>query len=66
MSTIEEIAKAVQGLSTDELAAFRVWFVEYDEALWDKQLETDIASGRLDSLAGEALEDLEKGRCTDL
>ena len=66
MSTIEEITKAVQELSPDELAAFRVWFVEFDQALWDKQLESDMASGRLDSLADEALEDLHKGRCSDL
>ena len=66
MSTLQEIEKAVQGLSPDQLAAFRDWFVEYDQALWDKQLERDVASGRLDSLADEALEDLRNGRCSDL
>ena len=66
MSTLQEIEKAVQDLSPDQLAAFREWFVEYDQALWDKQLERDVASGRLDSLADEALEDLRNGRCSDL
>ena len=66
MSTLQEIEKAVQDLSPDQLAAFRDWFVEYDQALWDKQLERDVASGRLDSLADEALEDLRNGRCSDL
>ena len=66
MRTVDEIAKAVQELPPDELAAFRAWFVEFDNALWDKQLERDIASGRLESLADEALEDLHKGRCSDL
>ena len=66
MSTLQEIEKAVQDLSPDQLAAFRDWFVEYDQALWDKQLERDVASGRLDSLADEAIEDLRNGRCSDL
>ena len=66
MSTLQDIEKAVQELSPDQLATFRAWFVEYDQALWDQQLERDIASGRLDSLADEAIEDLRNGRCSDL
>jgi len=66
MSTLQDIEKAVQELSPDQLATFRAWFVEYDHALWDQQLERDIASGRLDSLADEAIEDLRNGRCSDL
>jgi hypothetical protein len=66
MSTLQEIEKAVQELSPDQLAAFRAWFVEYDQTLWDRQLERDIESGRLDSLANEAIEDLRNGRCSDL
>jgi hypothetical protein len=66
MSTVDEIVKAVQELSPQELQAFRVWFVEFDQALWDKELERDITAGRLDELAEEALDDLSKGRCSDL
>ncbi len=66
MSTLQEIEKAVQELSPNELEAFRAWFVEYDQTLWDRQLERDIESGRLDSLANEAIEDLRNGRCSDL
>jgi len=66
MSTLQDIEKAVQELSPDQLATFRAWFVEYDHALWDQQLERDIASGRFDSLADEAIEDLRNGRCSDL
>ena len=66
MSTVDEIVKAVQELSPEELEAFRVWFVEFDQALWDKELERDITTGRLDKLAEEALDDLNKGRCSNL
>jgi hypothetical protein len=66
MSTIQEIENAVRHLSPDELAVFRAWFAEFDADLWDRQLEQDVAAGRLDKLAEEALTDLREGRCTEL
>jgi hypothetical protein len=66
MSTIEEIQTAVSKLSPEELSAFRAWFAEFDAKVWDQQFEQDVAAGRLDSLAEEALRDLREGRCTDL
>lgn len=61
MSTVQEIQDAVRELSIDELGAFREWFAEFDAALWDRQLEADIAPGRLDHLGDEALRDLKTG-----
>ena len=66
MSTIQEIEAAVRQLSPEELASFRTWFAEFDAELWDRQLEQDIAAGRLDGFADEALEDFRAGKCTDL
>ena len=66
MSTVQEIQEAVSQLPQEDLEAFRVWFAEFDGILWDRQLETDAAAGRLDELAEEALQDLRGGRCTDL
>jgi hypothetical protein len=66
MSGIQEIENAVQQLSPDELAVFRTWFAEFDAGLWDKQFEQDVAAGRLDKLAEQALRDLREGRCTEL
>ena len=65
MSTLEQIENAVRGLSPEDLAAFRAWFAELDAAAWDRQFEEDVAAGRLDALAEEALDDLRQGRCTD-
>ena len=64
MTTIEEIEGAVRSLSPKELAAFRSWFAEFDADAWDRQIENDATSGRLDDLAAEALNDLREGRCT--
>jgi hypothetical protein len=66
MSTVAEIEAAVKKLSPEDLASFRRWFVQFDAELWDKQFETDVAAGRLDRVAEEALRDLREGRCTDL
>ena len=66
MSNVHEIEKAVRSLAPQDLAAFRAWFAEFDAETWDSQMEEDVAAGRLDRFAEEALHDLREGRCTDL
>ncbi len=66
MSRVAEIEQAIQELPPQELAKFREWFAEFDAANWDRQIERDVAAGKLDALADEALEDLRKGRCSEL
>jgi hypothetical protein len=65
MSTLEQLEDAVRGLSPADRAAFRAWFAEFDAAEWDRQLEADVAAGRLDWLVAEARQDRDAGRCTD-
>jgi hypothetical protein len=65
MSTAIEIERAIEQLPPEELARLRVWFAEFDGARWDRQFEDDVAAGRLDALAEEAVSDLRQGRCTD-
>ena len=54
MTKLEKIEQDVEKLSAEDLAAFRKWFQAYDAALWDRQLEQDALSGKLDSLGQEA------------
>ncbi|MGL5084081.1 MAG: hypothetical protein ACRC8A_21550 [Microcoleaceae cyanobacterium] len=58
MSSLQEIESAISKLSANELAAFRVWFAEFDAEIWDRQFEEDVAAGRLDKLAELALQHL--------
>lgn len=58
MSSVQEIENAVRRLSAIDLAAFRAWFSRFDAECWDQQFEEDVAAGRLDQLADEAMEDL--------
>jgi hypothetical protein len=66
MSTVDEIEDAIRKLPDQDLVALRAWFAEFDAGAWDRQFERDVAEGRLDALADEALRDLREGRCTDL
>ena len=52
MTTVTKITGAVKRLPKKELARFRKWFVEYDAAAWDKQIESDVAAGKGDPVAG--------------
>ena len=54
MSKVNDLERQVQGLSVDELAAFRQWFAEFDAEAWDRQVEADVKAGKLDSLAERA------------
>jgi hypothetical protein len=66
MSKVEKIAEEVQALSPVELAQFRAWFLEFDLAAWDQQLERDVQAGRLDDLAEKALREHAADKATPL
>ena len=59
--TIQEIEQAITELSSSELARLREWFEEYYAQVWDKQIERDAASGRLDKLIAEVDEEYNAG-----
>jgi hypothetical protein len=64
MSDVEKLERQVKDLSPEELAAFRKWFLAYDWEVWDRQLEQDVAAGKLDALAEKALRDHAAGKST--
>jgi len=66
MGNVKSIENAVEALPPSELAEFRHWFVEFDAAAWDRQIEQDAASGKLDQLAAEAQADFRSGSAREL
>jgi hypothetical protein len=62
MSTVKELEKAVTGLSPEQLAEFRAWFESFDAERWDRQLEEDAKSGKLDRVAEKAIGEYRKGK----
>jgi hypothetical protein len=63
---VENLEKAVSELSPDELRQFSAWFVDFDQARWEMQIEKDAKSGRLDFLAEEARREKSAGKLKEL
>jgi hypothetical protein len=59
MSTVQEIERAIEKLSEEEVAEIRAW-------LWDRDIERDAAAGRLDKFADEALREHRDGKTRKL
>jgi len=64
--TIEALEMAVKQLRPADLAEFRRWFAEFDSSNWDAQIEADAASGKLDTMAEEALAEYRHGKAREL
>ncbi|MDQ7076087.1 MAG: hypothetical protein Q9O24_13295 [Gammaproteobacteria bacterium] len=60
--TVEELEAEVTQLPKDQLALFRAWFEAFDAHHWDKQVEADVAAGKLDALADAALAEHRTGK----
>ena len=66
MDNLKEIVNAVDALPEREYSQFRQWFIERDWAKWDRQIESDASSGKLDFLRQEALEAKHTGNLRDI
>lgn len=51
---LAELETEVERLSEQDYDKFRRWFLERDWQAWDRQVEADSASGKLDFLVQEA------------
>ena len=59
MSTVQEIETAIAKLTDKELAELRSF-------IWDRDIERDASSGRLDQFANEAVEEYRTGKTRPL
>jgi hypothetical protein len=66
VSKVERLENEIRTLSTEELAAFREWFREFDADAWDREIEADALAGKLDALADRALRVHRAGKSTPL
>ena len=62
MSQVEMLEQTVKQLSPGERAAFRSWFIEFDADEWDRQIEMDSETGKLDRLVQSAVEEHKAGK----
>jgi hypothetical protein len=66
MTKIQILEKQIADLDYDSFAELREWFLEFDQAIWDKKLESDSNSGKLDFLINAALAEHQVGETIDL
>ena len=66
MTNVEQIQAEIEALSPEDFVRLREWFAEKDWLLWDKQLEADIAEGKLDFLLEEAMTAKSQGKLQKL
>jgi hypothetical protein len=64
--SIQELENAIRQLSHDDFLQLAHWLDEYRAEQWDRQIEADIAAGRLDDAGRRADADFDAGRCTPL
>lgn len=66
MMNVETIKEQIAELDSVSFAKLRDWFIEFDHARWDKQIEADSNNGKLDFLIDAALAEHNAGKSRDL
>ncbi|MBD2608224.1 hypothetical protein H6G81_27845 [Scytonema hofmannii FACHB-248] len=66
MNTRLEVESAIKQLSEDEVRNLAKWLQEYLDEMWDRKIEVDLASGKLDRLIAKAEEDIAANNVKDL
>ena len=55
MSTLEEIEEAIQKLPPEKILQLGDWLQPLLDDQWDRQIESDVNSGRLAQVASQAI-----------
>ena len=66
MTRIQEIESTILSLPKSEYEELRSWFLERDWDEWDREIEEDARTGKLDFLVREAADAKRKGRLREL
>jgi hypothetical protein len=66
MGTLPEIEAAIAQLPENDIRQLAAWLEDYLEQMWDKQIEADFTSGKLDKLIAKAEADIAAKRVRDI
>lgn len=66
MGTLPEIEAAIKQLPDSDIRQLATWLEEYLEQMWDKQIENDLTSGKLDELIAKAEVDIADKQARDI
>lgn len=66
MTTRLDVESAIKQLPESEVRDLAKWLQDYLDEMWDRQLASDLASGKLDRLIAQAEEDIAANNVRDL
>jgi hypothetical protein len=66
MSYVEELESKILELPQQDFAKLRNWLIELDDAQWDKQIASDLKSGKLNHLINNAKTEMAAGTAAKL
>jgi hypothetical protein len=66
MSYVEELESKILGLPKQDFALLRDWLFEIDDAQWDKQIASDLKTGKLNHLINKAKAEMTAGTAAKL
>lgn len=66
MKTLSEIEQAIKELPTVEARQLAGWLNKYLDDAWDRQIQIDLATGKLDKFIAKAESEIEANQVRDL
>ncbi|MFB2937547.1 hypothetical protein ACE1B6_20050 [Aerosakkonemataceae cyanobacterium BLCC-F154] len=66
MNALPEIEAAIKQLPENDVRQLAGWIQNYLNEKWDKQMEEDLAAGKLDALIAKAEADIAENNVRDL
>ncbi|HEX3870752.1 MAG TPA: hypothetical protein VHV77_09965 [Pirellulales bacterium] len=66
MTELEELEARIRNLPGESLAQLREWFYEFENEVWDRQIETDYKAGKFAGLIDEARKEFKQGKAREL
>jgi hypothetical protein len=66
MNTLLEIEAAIQRLPESDIRQLSEWIQSHVDEMWDRQIEADLVSGKLDRLIARAEADISTNKVKPL
>ena len=66
MSYVEELESKILELPKQDFALLRNWLFELDDSQWDKQIASDLKTGKLNQLINNAKAEMAAGTTVKL
>jgi len=66
MNILPEIEAAIKRLPENDVRSLAVWLQDYLDERWDRQIEDDLASGKLNHLIAKAEADIANNQVRDI